>query len=83
MKPTTLLLTFLALFSSQSNYMTAKTTNILFLAGSRSHASGDHEFRAGCMLLAKALNEESGLDAKATVISGWPKDEKVFKGVDA
>lgn len=61
----------------------AETTNILLLAGPRSHASGDHEFRAGCLLLAKALNEQSGLDIKATVISGWPKDESVFDNVDA
>ena len=60
-----------------------ETTNILFLAGPRSHASGDHEFNAGCMLLAKALNEQSGLDVKATVIKGWPKDETVFEDVDA
>ena len=29
---------------------------ILFLAGKPSHANGEHEFRAGCMLLADALN---------------------------
>jgi len=61
----------------------ADTTKILFLAGARSHASGEHEFKAGCMLLAKALNEQSGLDIKATVISGWPEDESVFDDVDA
>lgn len=57
--------------------------NILFLAGSPSHGNGEHEFRAGCMLLAKALNE-SGLDVEAKVhYYGWPKDESVFDGVDA
>ncbi len=61
----------------------ADTTNILFLAGDRSHGSGDHEFNAGCRLLAKALNEQSDLDVKATVINGWPEDESVFEGVDA
>jgi len=61
----------------------AETTRILFLAGSRSHASGEHEFNAGCMLLAKALNEQSGLDVEATVIKGWPEDESVFENVDA
>ena len=61
----------------------ADTTKILFLAGGKSHALGEHEFKAGCMLLAKALNEQSGLDVSATVISGWPKDESVFEGVDA
>lgn len=63
--------------------VSAETTNILFLAGSRSHSSGEHEFRAGCMLLADALNKESGLDVSAKVISGWPEDESVFDGVDA
>jgi len=60
-----------------------ETTNVLFLAGERSHKSGEHEFNAGCQLLAKALNEQSGLDVHATVINGWPEDESVFSGVDA
>lgn len=54
---------------------------IVFLAGSRSHGPGEHEFNAGCLLLAKALNEQSGLDVKATVIQGWPKDESVLDGI--
>jgi hypothetical protein len=60
-----------------------ETTNILFLAGGRSHGSGEHEFLAGSKLLAKALNEQSGLNVNATVISGWPEDESVFNDVDA
>ncbi len=58
-------------------------SDILFLAGGRSHGPGEHEFNAGCQLLAKAINEQSGLNLKATVISGWPKDETVFDGVKA
>ena len=65
------------------NTAVAETTRILFLAGGRSHSSGDHEFNAGCRLLANALNEQSGLDVDATVINGWPTDESVFDGVDA
>ena len=65
------------------NSAQADTTKILFLAGAKSHSSGEHEFKAGCMLLAKALNEQSGLDVSATVIDGWPKDESVFDDVDA
>lgn len=56
---------------------------IVFLAGGRSHGPGEHEFNAGCLLLAKALNEQSGLDVKATVIQGWPKDESVLDGIKA
>lgn len=55
---------------------------IVFLAGGRSHGPGEHEFRAGCMLLAKALNE-SGLDVQAEVHNGWPSDEKVLEGAKA
>ena len=73
----------LCLFAAGPIAEAAEPTKILFLAGPRSHASGDHEFNAGCLLLAKALNEQSGLDVEATVIKGWPEDESVFDGVDA
>ena len=56
---------------------------ILFIAGKPSHRNGEHEFRAGCMLLAKSLNQ-SGLDVEAKVhFYGWPKDESILEGVDA
>lgn len=55
---------------------------IVFLAGGKSHGPGEHEFRAGCMLLAKALNE-SGIDVQAEVHSGWPSDESVLDGAKA
>ncbi len=54
---------------------------VVFLAGGRSHGPGEHEFRAGSLLLAKALNE-SGLDLKAEVHSGWPSDESVLDDAD-
>ncbi len=61
----------------------AEKKTILFLAGKPSHTNGEHEFRAGCMLLAKALNE-SGLPIEAKVHwYGWPEDESIFDGVDA
>ncbi len=56
---------------------------IVFLAGGKSHGAGEHEFNAGCHLLAKALNEQSGLDVKAEVISGWPSDDSVLDGAKA
>ena len=57
--------------------------DIVFLAGGKSHGPGEHEFNAGCLLLAKALNEQSGLGIKARVIQGWPKDETVLDGIKA
>ena len=55
---------------------------IVFLAGRKSHAFGDHEHYAGCMLLAKRLNE-SGLVQAEVVKDGWPKDESVLDGAAA
>ena len=61
----------------------AARKKVLFIAGHPSHSNGEHEFRAGCMLLAKAIND-SGLDIEAVVHSyDWPKDESIFEGVDA
>lgn len=56
---------------------------IVFVAGNPSHGPGEHEHRAGCMLLAKELNE-SGLPVVAEVVTGgWPQDESVFEGAAA
>ncbi|MEM6916221.1 MAG: ThuA domain-containing protein, partial [Verrucomicrobiota bacterium] len=62
----------------------ANSKKIVILAGPPSHPSGMHEFFAGSTLLAKALNEESGLPLEVEVVqNGWPQDESVFEGADA
>jgi type 1 glutamine amidotransferase len=56
---------------------------IVLIAGKPSHKSGEHEHRAGCMLLADHLNK-SGLPVDAVVVTdGWPQDESVFNGAAA
>ncbi len=71
------------LMFSLASLSAAEKKKILFLAGNPSHGSGDHEFRAGCMILADKLNK-SGLDVEAKVhFYGWPKDETIFDGVDS
>jgi type 1 glutamine amidotransferase len=56
---------------------------IVFIAGRPSHAPGEHEHRAGSMLLAEHLNK-SGLPVEAVVVTnGWPQDESVFDGAAA
>lgn len=62
----------------------AADKKIVFVAGNDSHKYGDHEFRAGCHLLAKKLNT-SGLAVKATVVEerNWPKDLTVFEEADS
>jgi type 1 glutamine amidotransferase len=55
---------------------------VLFLAGKPSHGYGAHDHLAGCMLLAKSL-EQSELPIKAEVYHyDWPTDPNAFNGVD-
>src|SRR4051795_1523235 len=68
-----------ALLGAQENTSKRK---VLFLAGKPSHGYGAHDHLAGCMLLAKSLNE-SGVPIEATVHHyDWPKEDKIFDGVD-
>lgn len=62
----------------------AEPSKIVLIAGQPSHPSGQHEFNAGSILLARALNEQSGLPLTVEVVhNGWPEDESVFDGADA
>ncbi len=60
----------------------AADKRILLIAGKPSHGPGDHEFRAGSLLLKKCLDAVPGIDAQVHDM-GWPKDEKVFAGASA
>jgi type 1 glutamine amidotransferase len=53
----------------------ADTAKVVLVAGTPSHGKGDHEFNAGCKLLAKCLSQ-----VPVVVTGGWPKDESVFDG---
>ena len=59
-------------------------TKIVLIAGQPSHPSGQHEFNAGTILIARALNEQSGLPVHVEVVhNGWPRDESVFDDAKA
>ena len=57
-------------------------TKVVLVAGRPSHGPGAHEFNAGCMLLAKCLNQLEGVEA-VVVKGGWPEDESVFADADS
>ncbi|MBN8247031.1 MAG: ThuA domain-containing protein [Verrucomicrobia bacterium] len=79
MKQLLLLPLALILFTSSA---LAADKQILLIAGARSHGAGEHEFRAGALLLAEALNRVPGYHA--TVASnGWPADPKALESADA
>ena len=61
----------------------APKSRIIFLYGNRSHASGDHEFKAGSHLLSKHLNKQAAVPVEAVTHAGWPKDESMLDGADA
>lgn len=60
----------------------AETKKILLLAGKQSHGPGDHEFRAGCLLLKRCLSAVPGVTVEVYP-NGWPSDNSVFEGADA
>jgi len=59
-----------------------ETKKLVILAGKQSHGPGDHEFRAGSLLLQKCLAKTPGLEV-VVVPNGWPQDLKVFDGATA
>jgi len=56
---------------------------IVLVAGPRSHGYGAHEHNAGCLLLAKCLNENMPNIHAAVYRNGWPKDPTAFDNADA
>lgn len=60
----------------------AATKKILLIAGKQSHGPGDHEFRAGALLLEKCLDQVPGIEAEVHT-GGWPNDVKAFEGAAA
>ena len=60
----------------------AADKRIVLLAGARSHRPGDHEFRAGCILLNKWLNAMPGSEGE-THANGGPKHYGVVEGAAA
>ncbi len=54
---------------------------VVFLAGRPSHGYAQHEHHAGCLLLAKCLNQ--GVPGVKTVVQdGWPKDPGILQDAD-
>ena len=72
----------LALFLSLCGLIQGETKQVLFIAGPPSHGWNQHEFPAGCELLAQCLNE-SNLGIEAKVSLGWPEDNALLESADS
>lgn len=57
----------------------AEEKKIVFIAGKPSHRPGEHEHRAGCLLMQSCLDKLPGVSS-VICSNGWPADEKVFAG---
>jgi type 1 glutamine amidotransferase len=55
---------------------------IVLVAGRVSHGTGEHEFRAGILLLKRCLDRVPGVEA-IVVTNGWPTDPSVLQGAAA
>jgi len=60
-----------------------KRKKIVLVAGPRSHGYGSHEHNAGCILLAKLLNENMPSVYATVYLNGWPKDPTACDNADA
>jgi len=69
----------LGLFVAGQTFATEK--KVVLLAGPQSHGPGEHEHRAGCLLLKSCLDKISGVTSEV-YSNGWPQDEKVLEGAD-
>ncbi|MEX1077184.1 MAG: family 16 glycoside hydrolase [Pirellulales bacterium] len=56
---------------------------LVMVAGRASHGAGQHEFRAGCLLLEKCLAEAAPQLITAVYTGGWPTDPTAFDNADA
>src|SRR5215831_21229582 len=55
---------------------------IVLVAGNPSHGPGEHEHRAGCLLLKSCLDKVQGITS-VVYSNGWPKDPNAFDGADS
>jgi type 1 glutamine amidotransferase len=56
---------------------------LVLVAGRPSHAPGEHEFRAGCMLAEQCLDATGLPLVTAVYTNGWPADPTAFDNADA
>ncbi len=67
----TLLVSGLSLFAAEKK--------IVFIAGGPSHGPGQHEHRAGCLLLQSCLDKIGGISS-VVYSNGWPQEANALEG---
>ena len=62
--------------------VSAADKKIVLIAGSPSHGPGEHEHRAGCLLLKSGLDQVPGVTS-VVYSNGWPDSPEAFAGAAA
>ena len=62
--------------------LAAADKRIVLIAGRQSHGPGDHEFRAGSLLLKSCLDRVPGIKAEVYT-NGWPASSDLLDGAAA
>lgn len=78
-----LMMTCSVVVGDDNDKSAAGIKRVAFVAGSRSHNYGAHEHKAGCLLLAKSLEQAMPNIQTVVYTGGWPKDPDAFEGFDA
>jgi hypothetical protein len=60
----------------------AADKKIVLVAGPPSHGPGEHEHRAGCLLLKECLEKVPGVTAIVS-FNGWPQESQAFDGASS
>ena len=55
---------------------------IVMIAGPKSHGYAGHEFKAGCLLLKRSLDENAPEVETVVHLNGWPRDPRALDGAD-
>src|SRR5689334_3022391 len=71
----------LCLFPSIALSAFGADKKIVFVAGKPSHGPGDHEHRAGCLLLKSCFDKIPGITS-VVYSNGWPSEETAFDGAN-
>lgn len=82
MRHTLFSLACLFILLTSVNSALAENKKIVLVAGKPSHPPRMHEFNAGVQLLAKCMENATGVDVHV-VLNGWPADEAEFDDADA
>ncbi len=75
LRSSVVLLAVFALVGAAPGGSAAESRKIVFIAGGASHGPGDHEHRAGCLLLKSCLDKLPGVTSEV-YSNGWPRDPK-------